>query len=472
MNATRIVIVSALTLAGIARAEVSPNPLFSDGAVIQRDTGAPVWGVGTKDGEKVSVSLDGGAPVTTTVADGKWSVKLPATPGGPKARTLTIAGDNTVVVKDVLFGEVWICSGQSNMSMNYSNHAYGTKLDAATAARKNTTVPGLRMFHVADAVSAKPLDTVSGKWAHSGQQANAGFSLVGQFFGADLKKALGDIPVGIIESDWGGTPAQAWTSREALERLPSWKPKVAQTDKQLGTNSKALGPNTPSALRNAMITPLIPYAFKGVIWYQGESNGTTAAAAKDYRTLFPAMIADWRKDWGRGDFPFLFVQIAPFGNQTPEIREAQMMTLKVSPNTAMVQTIDVGDVRNIHPKGKEPVGERLSRAARALAYGEKIEYSGPLFAGAKFTGGNAIVTFTHADSGLVLKDAPAGTFQVAGADKKFHAASAKIEAGKLVVSAPEATAPVAVRYGWSNTPEAALFNKDGLPASPFRSDVE
>lgn len=468
----RLLLASALSLIGIVRADITPNPLFCDGAVIQRDTEAPVWGTGTKDGEKVSVSLDGGAPMTTTVAGGKWSVKLPATPGGPKAHTLTLAGDNTVVVKDVLFGEVWICSGQSNMAMNYTNRAYGTKLGAATAARKNTTVPGLRMFHVADAVSAEPRSGVSGKWARSGPPTNAGFSLVGQFFGGDLKKALGDIPVGLIEADWGGTPAQAWTSRAALEQLPAWKPKVAAFDKQLAANPKSLGPNAPSSLRNAMITPLIPYAIRGVIWYQGESNGSSVAAAKDYRTLFPAMIADWRKDWGRGDFPFLFVQIAPFGNQTPEIREAQMMTLKVSPNTAMVQTIDIGDPKNIHPKDKEPVGERLSRAARALAYGEKIEYSGPLFAGAEFTGGKAVVSFTHADAGLVLKNAPAGLFQVAGADKKFHPATAGIEGDKLVVASPEVPAPVAVRYGWSNTPTAALFNKAGLPASPFRSDGE
>jgi sialate O-acetylesterase len=228
-------------------------------------------------------------------------------------------------------------------------------------------------------------------------------------------------------------------------------------------------PGAPTVLYNGMIAPLLPYAMRGVIWYQGESN---VGRERQYRTLFPAMIADWRQAWGEGGFPFLFVQIAPFNGNTPEIREAQLLSLQPATNTAMAVTIDCGDANDIHPPHKQPVGARLALAARALAYGEKIEYSGPVFESMKIKGSNAILHFTHIGGGLVAKDGPLQGFTVAGADKVFHPAQAEIHGKTIVVQANAVAKPAAVRYGWANVPAGNLFNHAGLPASPFRTDVD
>lgn len=217
-----------------------------------------------------------------------------------------------------------------------------------------------------------------------------------------------------------------------------------------------------------MIAPLIPYSIRGAIWYQGEAN---AGKGKQYRTLFPAMIADWRKKWKQGDFPFLYVQLAPFGKQPPEIREAQLLTLAKSPNTAMVVTADVGDLTNIHPKRKEPVGQRLALAARALAYGEKIEFSGPTYRGMFENDGKISLVFAHLGTGLVAKGGPLAGFTIAGPDKHFVPAQAEIRSGGIVVSSESVKNPVAVRYDWG-TYDGNLFNEEGLPASPFRTDVD
>lgn len=504
------VLLAACLSAAPARADVAPNPLFGDGAVLQRDTEVPVWGTATREGEKVAVSLDGQPAVVAAAKDGKWMVKLPAQKaGGP--HTLKIAGDNTVELKDVLFGEVWICSGQSNMEMNLKPKPNIQAIPGAERIAGETARAGLRLFHVKRALSLEPLGRVSGKWERATPESASSFSFVGQCFGSALKKALGDgVPVGLIEADWGGTPAEAWTSRAGMGRTPALAAALGKHDAEVKAHAEnpeklkaerkavlakhaeavakakaenrpapweprtalppAENPTAPTVLHNGMIAPLVPYAFRGVVWYQGESNG---GRAKEYRTTFPNLIADWRGAWGRGDFPFLFVQIAPFKGMGPEIREAQFLALAAAPNTAMVQTLDVGDANDVHPVDKEPVGRRLALAARRLAYGEAaLEYSGPLFAGASFEGGKAVVSFTHADAGLELKGVKDGDFQLAGADKKFHPATAVVEGRKLVVSAPEVAQPAAVRYGWSNVPNPALWNKDGLPASPFRSDVD
>jgi len=218
-----------------------------------------------------------------------------------------------------------------------------------------------------------------------------------------------------------------------------------------------------------MIVPLVPYAMRGVIWYQGEAN---SGRERQYRTLLPALIADWRRLWGEGDFPFLFVQIAPFKNLSPELREAQLLTMQHTTNTAMTVTIDCGDANDIHPANKRPVGERLALGARALAYGEPIEYSGPLFASMKTVDREAVLSFSHCGSGLVARDGPLKGFTIAGADGVFYPAQAEIRDQTLVVKAAEVSRPVAVRYGWANVPEGNLFNREGLPASPFRTDVD
>lgn len=225
----------------------------------------------------------------------------------------------------------------------------------------------------------------------------------------------------------------------------------------------------PGCLFNAMIAPLIPFPIKGAIWYQGESNG---GRGRQYQTLFPLMIADWRQRWGEGDFPFLFVQIAPYRGADSAIREAQLLTFKSAPNTDMVVTTDIGDPNDIHPTHKAPVGERLALAARVLAYGEKTEYSGPVFDSAKIAGPQVTLSFTHVGGGLVAKDGPLKGFELAGADKKFVPAEAQIQGQTVVVTSDRAPNPVYVRYGWAPSPEVNLFNNDGLPASPFRTDTD
>lgn len=228
-------------------------------------------------------------------------------------------------------------------------------------------------------------------------------------------------------------------------------------------------PSAPTVLYNGMIAPLLPYAIRGAIWYQGEAN---SPRARQYQTLFPAMIAGWRKAWDQGDFPFLFVQIAPFWEMTPEIREAQLLSWRKTRNTAMAVTMDCGDAKDIHPANKEPVGARLALAARALAYGEEIEYSGPVFDSMRTDGANAILRFTHPGGGLVAKGGSLKGFTIAGADMVFHPAKAEIAGDTVVIASPEVPAPIAVRYGWANVPEGNLFNQAGLPATPFRTDVQ
>jgi sialate O-acetylesterase len=321
------------------------------------------------------------------------------------------------------------------------------------------------MFTVNKVASLTPLDEVQGKWQESSTETVGDFSAVAFFFARDLQAKLG-VPVGIISTSWGGTPAQAWTSPEGFEGQPKLKDYADQLKAAVIPEN---GPHhLPAALYIAMIAPVVPYGMKGVIWYQGESN---AGQSKEYQTLFPAMIADWRAKWKLGDFPFLYVQIAPYKDQPPEIREAQFLTLAKSKNTAMTVTTDCGDANDIHPKQKEPVGHRLSLAARALAYGEKIVYSGPLYQEMKAAGGKAWISFSHVGGGLVAKDGDLKGFTIAGANRKFVPAKAVIEGDKVVVSAEGVADPKAVRYGWENVPDVNLFNKEGLPASPFRTNV-
>jgi sialate O-acetylesterase len=453
---TRLLITAAAAVASASlHAEVKPNILFTDGAVLQRGQNVPIWGT-ANDGEKVTVEF-AKQTVTTTARDGKWRVELkPLEAGGPF--TLKISGDNKVTVKDLLVGEVWLASGQSNMEWKFSA-SHNSKEEAPKAKH-----PKIRMFTVAKATSLQPLDEVKGSWEECSPETVGKFSAVGYYFARDLHAELG-VPVGVIHSSWGGTPAQAWTSAEGFDGHPELK---GYADQLKATALPEKGQNFPAALYHAMIAPVVPYAMKGVIWYQGESN---AQKSKEYQTLFPAMIADWRAKWKIGDFPFLYVQIAPFKGQPPEIREAQLLTLSNTKATAMTVTTDVGDANDIHPKQKEPVGHRLSLAARALAYGEKIEYSGPLFESMKTQRDKAALSFRHAGGGLVAKDGELKGFTLAGANGKFVPAKAEIQGDKVIVSAEGVNAPKAVRYGWENVPDVNLFNKEGLPASPFRTDL-
>jgi sialate O-acetylesterase len=491
-----------------ARADVRPHALFSDNMVLQRDIKVPIWGT-ADEGERVTVRFQG-QEVSTTTANGKWMVRLdPLKAGGPFV--LTIRGQNRIEFKNVLVGEVWLCSGQSNMEWSLAESGiYG-------AAPTN---PMLRMYRVPRNVAKRPVsdlqretrkgiwldctgrwlegadgrrngETNKGVWLECGPETAPPFSAVAYFFGRDLQKAL-NVPVGLIASSWSGTIGEAWTNLATLEANAELRGIVtahraavrsyAQNKEQM-LALRLLDPdknqNGPSNLYNGMIAPLIPYALRGVIWYQGESN---AGRARHYQTLLPALIANWRQDWQQGELPFLIVQIAPFSKipdpnlvmqesaSWAEVREAQLLTSLRVPNTALVVTTDVGDEFNKHPKQKEPVGGRLARAARAVAYGEKLVYSGPVYKSMRVKGNEAILTFEHVGSGLAAKGGALTGFWIAGPDKKFVPAVAEIRGDTVAVSSRLVTWPVAVRYGWADYPVVNLWNKDGLPASPFRTD--
>ncbi len=484
--------------ASVARAEVRLSSLFSDGAVLQQGVAVPVWGT-AKDGERVTVVFRK-QKVSTIAKGGRWLVRLkPLKAGGPD--TLSVAGEgNTLVVSNVLVGEVWLCSGQSNMAFALSRAANAA--EAIAGARD----PQLRLFTVPRCATNTPLSDVPGAWVESAPETAASFSAVAWFFGRDLRRAL-KVPVGLIHSSVGGTPAEAWTSRATLEADPNLKPileryaasiknydpaAAAARHKQAlarykaaVAKAKAAGeppPQAPRALRdprqysgrpcalyNGMIAPLQPYAIAGAIWYQGEANSPRAA---EYRKLFPTMIQDWRRAWGQGDFPFLFVQIAPHQRMTPEIREAQLLSWQNTSRTAMAVTVDIGNPTDIHPTQKEPVGARLALAARAVAYKEKVAYSGPVYAAMKVKGRRVVLSFRHVGGGLMATGGELKGFTIAGADGNFMPAQASIEGDKVVVSSPSVAKPAAVRYGWASTPDVNLFNQDGLPATPFRTDVK
>jgi sialate O-acetylesterase len=488
----RLVSLAALVLLALpARSETRQAlklpSLFADGMVLQGDLACPVWGWAGA-GEEITVSIAGQKKTAKAADDGKWSLKLdPMKAGGP--HELSVAGRTTLAVKDVLVGEVWVCSGQSNMEWSVNSSAN------AAEEKASATWPKIRMF----TVPRKPMETPQAECGGSWKQAlpeNVGqFSAVGYFFGRELHKAL-DVPVGLIHTSWGGTPAEVWTSRRAFEANEVLKPisdawparqqayeGALAKHKEAAEKARAEGkpapkapgkPWQPSVLYNGMIAPLIPYGIRGAIWYQGESN---ASQAKLYQTLFPAMIRNWRDDWGQGEFPFGFVQLANFQkrHEQPtesawaELREAQLKTLALK-NTGQAVIIDIGDAADIHPKNKQDVGKRLALWAQAQVYGKDVVYSGPVFKAMKVEGAAARLSFDHVGGGLVAKGEKLVGFAVAGEDRKFVWADAKIEGAEIVVSSPEVAKPVAVRYAWADNPACNLYNQEGIPATPFRTD--
>jgi sialate O-acetylesterase len=464
-------------LVDVARAEVKVPPLFSDHMVLQRTRPVPIWGEAAP-GEQVVVEL--GKHKQTTLADtnGKWMVRLkPLRAGGPFE--LIVTGRNTLTVKHVLVGEVWLCSGQSNMQFPVA------QADGAQAALARADDSHLRLYQVERPRKHQLPRNPGGQWSPATSNSVAGFSAVGYYFGAQLRKTLG-VPVGLIDCTVGGSTAQAWTPREALAADPVFKPMldedwskwIAANDKFDATPGAAwpLVPfkwNQPCAIYDSMVKPLVPCAIRGVIWYQGEAN---APRAHLYRKLFPALIRGWRKAWGEGDFPFLFVQLAhgltppgpqPAESACAELREAQTMTLSVR-NTGMAVSADTAP-HDIHPRNKHIVGERLALLAEAKVYGRAVPYAGPTYVSMKVERDKIRIRFTHA-RGLRARDTTPQGFAVAGKDRKWHWASAQIESETVVVRSDSVPAPVAVRYGWSDVPVLNLYNGDGLPAVPFRTD--
>lgn len=638
---------SILLAGGLAHADVKLPAVISDSMVLQRNTTAPIWGW-AEPGEEIKVKTSWLSPDKSAKADkdGKWKVEI-STPKAPGPHTISITGNNEIVLKRVLAGEVWVCSGQSNMEWTVAAS------DNAKAEIAAADYPNIRMFTVKKAIAAQPQTDCTGSWQTCSAQTVGSFSAAGYFFARFLHKES-NVPLGMIHTSWGGTPAEAWTSAKALKTMPDYLPAIEQLEKigpniaklqaeyqkklaewqksmdvavalpaaadwmkpdlddtgwkmmdvprewtptelggfdgavwfrtdfsvgddwgnkeltlslgpiddmditwingrrvggietaggwqtprvykvpadviksgknvlvvrvldtgggggltgkpqqvnikpagddnaeaislagkwryRKGFDIKALPPRpappaglnagSPASLYNAMIAPLIPYAIKGAIWYQGESN---AGRAYQYRTLFPLMITNWRNDWGQGDFPFYFVQIAPFNYGGPpiaaELREAQFMTLSL-PNTGMAVTMDIGNPRNIHPRNKQDVGKRLALWALAKDYGIKnIVYSGPLYKSMKVEGNRIRLFFDHVDGGLAAKGGPLTHFTIAGEDNDFVEANARIDGDTIVVSSDKVEKPVAVRYAWTNDAEPNLFNKANLPASSFRTD--
>ena len=492
----------ALGLSHAAFADVRLPAIFSDHAVLQQGVSLPVWGW-AEPGEDVTVTVAGQTKTVKAGADGAWRVTLDALKPGATL-TLTVKGKNTLAVQDVLVGEVWLGSGQSNMGLTVSSCNDYAKEQAAAA------LPNFRMFTVDRVVGKTPQKECAGKWVVCASNTVGAFSATAYFFGRDLHQKLG-VPVGMINSSWGGTPIEAWTSDDALKAVPALKPvtdlwaeKTATPwdeakakdayDKQVVMwkeavkKAKAAGKVTPRApkkaidprldshhpanLFNGMIAPLIPFAIKGAVWYQGESNANDLTATL-YGTQLQTLIQDWRTRWG-AEFPFAWVQLPNFHSSDrnwPLVREGMLQTLNV-PKTGMAITMDIGETGNIHPKNKQDVGHRLAFWAMDTVYGQKAaSISGPLPAGHMVKGGEVVCAFTHADGGLVAKGGELKGFVIAGADQKWVPATAKIAGDTVVVSSPDVKEPVAVRYAWAADPECNLFNGAGLPASPFRTDA-
>jgi len=469
-------------------------PLFSDHMVLQRGADVPVWGKATP-GEKITVTYAGKKATATADGNGAWTAKLPPLKVG-NATSLTVTGDRnpeSVILKDVLVGDVWICSGQSNMQWAVRQSA-NAEQEAANAKfanirffqvpRRSSTQPSKGLER--PAATTQPEQRMQAQWAVCTPETAPDFSAVGYYFGREIHQKQ-DVPIGLIQNAWGGMPVESFMSEEAIKANPDFhvlleKREASTTREVKGPSGQVRPPNGPqwaTNIYNRMVYPVLPYAIKGVIWYQGESN---APRAEQYRKLFPAMIRDWRKQWKQGDFPFLFVQLANYGNGKPnptepadsqwaELREAQTLALTAVPNTAMAVIIDIGENKDIHPKNKQDVGKRLALGAQKLAYRKyDIAYSGPIYRDMKVEGNRVRIRFDHAN-GLKTKDgaAPKG-FAVAGDDKKFVWADAKIDGNDVIVWSDQVKKPVAVRYGWADDPTVSLYNAAGLPASPFRTD--
>ena len=454
--------------------------VIGDNMVLQRDMRVPIWGWAEK-GEDITVTVAGQSVKAKAGEDGRWQVTLQELKvGDPLVMSIKGSSGSELTLKNILVGDVWVCSGQSNMEMpiGHLDGRYESKEDIRLAEIAAADYPDIRLFHIKKSAPGVSLPGWwfsrngwemgvwgfdAGQWAGCSPQTIAGFSAAGYYFGRYLHKEL-NVPIGLIQSACVSSSAELWTSRKVLEADPALKELAEQG----------------SALYDGMIAPLMPYAIRGAIWYQGESN---VSRAYQYRTLFPAMIKNWRDDWGQGQFPFGFVQLAPFRyGEHPaclaELWEAQLMTLNNIPNTGMIVTTDISNVQTANPKNQHPfnkleVGRRLGLWAMATVYGKKdLVYSGPIYKSMKIEGERIRLMFDHTGGGLTTRDGkPPSHFTIAGADEKFVPAKVEIDGQTIVVYSDEVKQPIAVRFAWTDTAEPNLMNKEGLPASPFRTDT-
>lgn len=476
------------------RAEVRLPALLSDHMLLQRGRPIHLWG-DASPAETVTVSFRSSDTSTTADRYGHWSLYLPPQEaGGPF--DMTIRGKNVISLTDVMVGDVWLASGQSNMA--FAMH--GLTDSAAQIAHAEN--PNIRLLHVNQKASPYPLRRVEATpWSRCSPDSVSNFSAVGYFFARDIQKSE-NVPIGVIESDWGGTPAEAWTSLGALAAEPELMPVFAanarmsddwehvldverdeertELDAEKAGKPKSpplwhpdLSSNSPAELYNGMIAPITPFPIRGVIWYQGETN-TDGTRAPLYGSLLRTLIADWRSRWGEDDMPFLIVQLTNFADlpvqDWPAIREAQRSALQLR-NTGMAVTIGLGESHNIHPKNKAAVGARLALAARAIAYGESLEFSGPVLRQVTAEAGSLRLWFDHAEGGLRAKQQHPDGFEIAGADKHFVPAAATLDGVCVLLTSRDIATPVYVRYAWTNDAQPTLFNRADLPASPFRSRI-
>lgn len=454
-----IAFVLFLVLSNSAFANVTLPNVFSDNMVLQRNTEVLFWGFANPQEEVViTPSWDNKEYKVKTSNQAKWQIAIP-TPkeGGPYS--ITIKGYNEIVLKNILIGEVWICSGQSNMEMNAS---WG--IENGDEAVKNATDPNIRFFLVPKLTATTPQDNISGTWTNCTPETMKYFSAVGYFFGKRLQEELKNVPIGLISSNWGGTPAEIWMPEEVIQNDPVLL-EAAKTRKE-----ESYGPNQPARAFNAMISPLAAFKIAGVLWYQGESN----VGSMVYDKTLSALITSWRKLW-KYDFPFYFVQIAPykygedhFGGSI--IRDAQRKVLQEVPNVGMVMTSDISTAEDIHPKDKKSVGTRLANLALANTYKvTTATVNGPLYKGITVNKNKVTVAFDYAE-GLYFNDKKGDLFEIAGQDNVFYKTNAIIKNNAIVLQSDKVKAPVKVRYAWKNTDQSTLFNKANLPASSFISE--
>jgi sialate O-acetylesterase len=481
--------ISAVLAPVAARGDVTLPNIFTDHMVLQQKQPNKVWGK-AEAGESVIVQIDGQKHETKADADGHWHVTLqPMEVGEP--RQLTVQGKNAVTIADVLIGEVWICSGQSNMQWSIAD---SNDPDLERLAAK---FPQIRMINFPQVGAQEPIWTHDRRWEICTPQSVSGFSAVGYFFARQLHQTL-DVPIGMINNAWGGSAAEAWVDRKILAEdaryagmMKRWTDMEARTGelsklaslneeqkKELGQLEGNMGGNhRPGNIYNGVLKSHLGYGIRGAIWYQGESN---AGRAYQYRDLFPLMIQSWRKEWGQGDFPFYWVQLADFTDETgepqesnwAELREAQTMTMDKLPNTGQAVIIDIGEGKDIHPMNKLDVGRRLARWALAKQYGQSIAFHSPQYKAMEVQEKKIVLTFDHVDGGWRPFDVPQPRgFAIAGEDKKFVWADATIlPDGKIEVSSAAVQKPVAVRYGWAQNPRVNMYSAAGLPLTPFRTD--
>lgn len=511
----RFVLALPLVAATLLHADVKLPALFSDHIVLQRGKPVAVWGW-ADPGENVTVKFGDQSKSATADKDGAWKVKLDALQASSEPAELSIKGKNEIVLKDVLVGEVWICSGQSNMGMTVSG-CINAQEEIAKSAN-----PHIRMFKVPLTVADEPQKDLMKRdpqsaWLEANPQNTGGFTAAGYFFGRELQKEL-KVPIGLINTSWGGTRAEAWTSKPALEAVPTCKAIIAGWDEALknydaakesekhdalaklakariekikeenarpGAQQKPVpqaprpwedqrkSQHRPAVLFNAMIAPIVPCTAKGAIWYQGESN---AARAAQYQVLLPTMIKDWRKQWG-DQLSFYIVQLANFGNTNSEnwaeLQWTQLQTAITVPKCGIAVANDIGEEKDIHPRNKQEVGRRLALQALAKDYGRKdIVPGGPIYGGGDTMGNKYVISFSNVGGGLKTRDGgELKGFIIAGEDRVWKPAKAKIVGKQVHVWNEEIARPAAVRYYWQSwNPEANLVNREGLPASVFRTD--